>query len=266
MHPLYDIGANLTHNNFSDDLPEVLERAGANGIGWLAVTGSSLESSEQARQLAHRYPNLIATAGVHPHHASEYNQAVETGIRALLEDAKVCAVGEMGLDFNRNYSTCEQQEHAFRAQLEVAADTNLPVFLHQRDAHQVFIDILREYRGRLTRGVVHCFTDGAKELQDYLDLDMHIGITGWICDERRGVHLRELVRSIPNHRLMLETDCPYLLPRDLDPMPANRRNEPQWLKHIAEVVAECCAKSLETLAAETSATARAFFADTPDSD
>lgn len=260
--PLYDIGANLTHNSYTDDLDAVLQRAAAEGVNRLAVTGSSVEASEQACALAQRYPALVATAGVHPHHASDYTPASTESLRELLANPQVRAVGETGLDYYRNYSTVQQQEHAFREQLQLAADTAMPVFLHQRDAHGAFMDILREYRERLGRGVVHCFTGSAEELRDYLDLDMHIGITGWICDERRGAHLHELVPLIPHNRLLLETDCPYLLPRDLKPTPKTRRNEPRWLGHIARTVAACRNESPDELAAQTTANAEAFFART----
>jgi TatD DNase family protein len=119
--------------------------------------------------------------------------------------------------------------------------------------------ILRRWRSRLSAAVVHCFTDGDTELRDYLDLDCHLGITGWICDERRGAHLRELVRRIPADRLLLETDAPYLLPRDLKPRPAHHRNEPMYLAHICEVLAVCMGKPTAQLAAETTANAQRFF-------
>jgi TatD DNase family protein len=135
----------------------------------------------------------------------------------------------------------------------------MPVFLHERDAHRRLMDILRPWRDRLPRAVVHCFTGTGDELRGYLDLDLHIGITGWICDERRGRHLRELVSLVPEDRLMVETDGPYLLPRDLRPRPPGRRNEPAFLPHILESVAACRGVSPAALAASTTATATAFF-------
>jgi TatD DNase family protein len=133
------------------------------------------------------------------------------------------------------------------------------VFLHQRDAHDAFVGVLREYRPRLLAGVAHCFTGEARELRDYLDLGLSVGITGWICDERRGQHLRELVRQIPLDRLLVETDAPYLLPRDLQPRPSHRRNEPKFLPHITRVIAACRGESFAALAAATTANAVKFF-------
>jgi TatD DNase family protein len=133
------------------------------------------------------------------------------------------------------------------------------VFLHQRDAHDAFVGVLREYRPRLLAGVAHCFTGEARELRDYLDLGLSVGITGWICDERRGQHLRELVREIPLDRLLVETDAPYLLPRDLQPRPSHRRNEPKFLPHIARVIAACRDEPFAAMAAATTANAVKFF-------
>lgn len=235
---LIDIGANLGHEAFQHDFDEVLERAHAHGVERMVVTGASAEGTRHALALAHAHPGrLSATAGVHPHHAIDYDDATDALLRMLACDPAVCAVGETGLDYNRNYSPRDVQLQVFERQLQIAVDVQKPVFLHQRDAHEDFMSLLRRYRDRLAGAVVHCFTDTGEALRDYLALDCHIGITGWICDERRGTHLRELVREIPANRLMIETDAPYLLPRTVRPQPAHRRNEPMYLKHICQEVA-----------------------------
>ena len=171
----------------------------------------------------------------------------------------VVAIGETGLDFNRDFSPRPLQERAFAEQLELACHCKLPVFLHQRDAHARFLPILREQRDRLKGGVVHCFTGTREELYDYLDLDMYIGVTGWICDERRGRELQELVREIPHERLLLETDAPYLLPRNMQPRPRGRRNEPAWLVWVLRMVAACREEAEDVLARQTTANARRCF-------
>ena len=168
-------------------------------------------------------------------------------------------MGETGLDFYRDFSPRPDQERAFEAQLEIASRLGLPVFMHERDAHRRFVEILKPVRDRLGPAVIHCFTGDRDDLDTYLDLDLHVGITGWICDERRGLHLRELVGRIPTDRLMLETDSPYLLPRDLRPRPRSRRNEPAHLAHVARAVASATGETVEALAARTTATACAFF-------
>jgi TatD DNase family protein len=171
----------------------------------------------------------------------------------------VVAAGECGLDYYRNFSPPDAQRRAFEWQLRLAADSRKPVFLHQRDAHADFTALLREHRASLVGGVAHCFTAGERELDDYLQLDLSIGITGWINDERRGGHLNALMPRIPPHRLLLETDAPYLLPRDLSPKPASRRNEPMFLGHIGTAVARARGQSVEQCATETTANARALF-------
>jgi len=257
---LVDIGANLTHSSFQHDLTAVLDRAAAQGVDQLVVTGASRDGSPQALALAQAHPGrLFATAGVHPHHADEYDADCDALLRELVAAPQVRAVGETGLDYHRDLSPRPTQQFAFERQLQIALDCGKPLFLHQRDAHDDFMAILRPVRDRLAAVVVHCFTGTREELFDYLDLDCHVGITGWICDERRGTHLREIVGNVPLNRLMIETDSPYLLPRNLRPMPSHRRNEPMYLAHICAEVARDRGESLETTAAGTTATARAFF-------
>jgi TatD DNase family protein len=259
MH-LIDIGANLTHESFRRDFDAVLDRARKAGVGHIIVTGASREGSEHALELAREHPEMLhATAGVHPHHAGDYGAETDALLRALAREPEVVAVGETGLDYFRDLSPRPAQRAAFEKQLAIAVELGMPLFLHQRDAHDEFFALLKSARDRVPAAVVHCFTDDRRALFDYLDLDCHIGITGWICDERRGTHLRELVRSIPAHRLMLETDAPYLLPRDIRPPPSDRRNEPLYLAHICEAVAHERGETSVALAEQTSANARAFF-------
>ena len=258
---LIDIGANLGHESFRHDFAAVLRRAHEHGVTCMVVTGASRAGSEEALALARAHPGVLwATAGVHPHHAADYDAATDARLRELAQDPSVRAVGEMGLDFNRNFSPREAQLFAFERQLAIAAELGKPVFLHQRDAHADFLALLRRWRDRLPAAVVHCFTDTRAALLDYLALDCHIGITGWICDERRGSHLREFVREIPANRLMIETDAPYLLPRTVQPQPSHRRNEPMYLKHICAEVARDRGEDVAVTAANATAAARAFFA------
>lgn len=259
MHPsIIDIGVNLTHRSFASDLPAVLARARAAGVVHMVVTGTSLAGSSRAVELAVAHPGVLsATAGVHPHDSKHWDADAPRRLAALAGRPQVLAIGECGLDFDRDFSPRPDQERCFAAQLELAATTGLPVFLHERKAHARFVEILAEHRSRLCDAVVHCFTGTKAELHRYLDLDCHIGITGWICDERRGLHLRELVPSIPASRLMIETDAPFLTPRDVRPTP--KRNEPALLAHVARAVAAARGEPVEALAAASTATAAAFF-------
>jgi TatD DNase family protein len=247
-----DIGANLTHSAFRDDLPEVLARARAAGVDTVIVTGTSVEESRRALALG-----LPCTAGVHPHHARECGPDTIPALREIAANPLVVAIGECGLDFNRNYSPHPDQEKWFRAQIEFSFSVSKPLFLHSRDAHPRFAQILKEMK--VEKAVAHCFTGDKEELHAYLDLGLYVGITGWICDERRGKHLLELVRDIPRDRLLVETDAPYLTPRDLRPQPKARRNEPAFLPHIVAAIARALGRPAAEVAAETARNAQELF-------
>jgi len=255
---LIDIGANLTHPAFRDDLDEVLARARLAGVGTIIVTGTTARESGDAAALAASHPDMLfATAGVHPHHARECGPETIPRLRTLSQNPRCVAIGECGLDFNRNYSPHPDQEKWFVAQLELGLSLGKPLFLHSRDAHPRFAEILRHHH--VKKAVAHCFTGQREELRAYLELGLYVGITGWICDERRGRHLAELVREIPRDRLLLETDAPYLTPRDLKPQPKARRNEPAFLPHILKAVARALGRPAEELAAETARNAEELF-------
>ena len=258
---LIDIGANLAHDSFDADRDEVIERARQQAVCRMVLTGSSEKSNRDAFELARGRPGvLFATAGIHPHHAAEYTDAVHESIRALLAENIVVAGGECGLDYFRDLSPRDVQRAAFERQLELAVESRKPVFLHLRDAHEDFVRILRPFLPALKRGVAHCFTGNREELRELLDLGLYIGITGWICDERRGRHLHEIVGMIPDDRLMIESDAPYLLPRSLNPKPKSRRNEPAFLREVLRVVAQARGVSEEAAADATTRTASEFFA------
>lgn len=260
---LIDIGVNLGNPSFDQQQRAVLERAYAAGVCQLMLTGTSIDGSEQAAMLCNELDEagnrLFSTAGIHPHSASDWTADSAGQLRELLRQPRVKAVGECGLDFNRDFSPRPQQEKVLQEHLALAAELQLPVFLHERDACQRLLDILKEYRDHLPAAVVHCFTGEQRSLFAYLDMDLHIGITGWICDERRGTHLHPLVREIPRGRLMLESDAPYLLPRSLRPKPKSGKNEPAYLPEVLREVALHRGESEQDLAAHSTACARAFF-------
>ena len=256
-----DIGINLGHDSYDGDREAVLARALEAGVRQMVVTGASLEGTPKAIEVAQSHPDrLRATAGCHPHYAAELETADAVARLAALAGApEVVALGECGLDYYRDLAPRDVQRHAFERQLELAVALRKPVFLHVREAHADFISILRAHRDSLVDAVAHCFTGTRDELVDCLDLGLAIGITGWICDERRGHHLQGIVGLVPPGRLMIETDGPYLLPRDLNPKPRSRRNEPMYLPHIAAVIARARGESIDRLAEHTTATAQAFF-------
>ncbi len=259
-----DIGVNLANNAFDADREAVLQRALDAGVEACILTGTCTNTSETVAKLCENYEEqfpgmLYCTAGVHPHDAKTFTGNTVSVLRDLAALPQVKAIGETGLDFNRNYSEPADQEKAFAAQLELAAEIKLPVFMHERDASKRQLEIIREYRDHLADGVIHCFTGDQKTLFNYLDLDLHIGITGWICDERRGLELQRLVHNIPLERLMLETDAPYLLPRTIKPKPKSRRNEPSYLPYVLQGVADHYPKDIAIIADETCRTTRRVF-------
>ena len=268
---LFDICVNLADKSFDKDRDAVLTRAAEAGVSHMLLPGSDLEDSKEHIKLVQDQQTdavkMLTAVGYHPHQAKLWTEKSKASLATLIQehatDGLIVAIGECGLDYNRNFSKPEQQRTAFSAQLELAKETGLPVFLHERDAHTDFAAILAEHRQDLAGALVHCFTGSREQLEHYLELDAHIGITGWFCDERRGKHLHELLPLIPPDKLMLETDAPYLLPRDLPKEqvnPANsRRNEPAYLAHLLSSIAGCLGKSPDTLAAETTANAMKFF-------
>ncbi|WP_227875860.1 TatD family hydrolase [Kushneria konosiri] len=259
--PLIDIGANLTHESFQKDLDDVLERAAGANLTAMVLTGTDRASIEASVELTRRDTpvTLYSTAGLHPHHAGDFDDSLRRFIEESLSHPGVVAVGECGLDYHRDFSSPVDQRRAFEAHLEMAARTRKPLFLHERDAGGDMLDILRQWRDDIGAAVVHCFTGDKQTLYGYLDLDLYIGQTGWLCDERRGQHLRELVANIPDNRLMIETDCPYLLPRNLPTKLKGRRHEPALLPWIAREIALCKGVSEADIARETTANAQRFF-------
>lgn len=257
---MIDIGVNLTSGRFNKDREQVLESAWTQGVNALIITGTSVEGSRGAAALAAEDPRrLFATAGVHPHEAKTWDETAAQQLRALAEQPQVVAIGECGLDFNRDFSPRPDQLACFEAQLALAAEVGKPVFLHQRDAHAAFMPILRRYRDQLPGAVVHCFTGTGEELEDYLLLDCHVGVTGWVCDEKRGGELRKLVSRIPADRLLVETDAPYLTPHNLPKKPKGNRNEPAFLTYVISKIAECRDEPFATVAEATAHNAERLF-------
>ncbi|MFD0676028.1 MULTISPECIES: TatD family hydrolase [unclassified Paenibacillus] len=257
---MIDIGVNLMHRSFQQDRDKVVARAAEEGVSPLILTGTHERNSEEAARYAARFPGkLYATAGIHPHDARNCTAHTIEKLRRLASLPQVVAIGECGLDYNRDFSPRDVQKKWFEEQVQLACELQMPLFLHEREAHSDFIGLLKPYAGRIHKAVVHCFTGSTHELQVYLSMGFYIGITGWICDERRGKHLRDLVRKIPLNRLMIETDAPFLTPRDLSVKPQDGRNEPAFLPHIAQAVAACVGKTREEVADITTETAKDFF-------
>lgn len=256
---MIDIGVNLTNSRFDKDRDTVLENALSAGVSHQIITGTNLLESEKALELCLQHNNLCCTAGVHPHDADNVAVDYIEQLTKLASSPKVRAIGECGLDFNRNFSTPENQQRVFSEQVNLACEVNMPLFLHQRDAFDAWQNILTPALSKIPAAVSHCFTGNLKELKACLDMGLYIGITGWICDDRRGQELYDIARYIPLNRIMIETDAPYLTPRTIRPKPKSSRNEPKYLPYVADTLAQAMGIDTNTLIMHTSNNAKQFF-------
>ncbi len=270
---MIDIGVNFHSSQLKGLATELLSRAAAAGVTHVVATGTSLRASELALEFARtheparppegRMPQGLpgirvwATAGMHPHDASHWTDQSVAQFAPLWADAHVVAIGECGLDYNRMFSPKEAQRAAFEAQAAVAVRCAKPLFLHCRDAFDDFRAMLADASAAGAHGVVHCFTDGAREAEAFLELGFDIGITGWVTDAARGAALRDALRVIPADRLHLETDAPYLRPKNAGK--TRPYNEPALLPFVAKAVAELKEMDAAALAAQASANSRRLF-------
>lgn len=260
INQIIDIGINLLHHSFEADREEIVRVAEADNISPLIITGTNVKSSMEASNYAAKFPNkLYSTAGVHPHDSKGCNSSTLQKLKSLAKNPQVVAIGECGLDYDRDFSPRDIQCKWFEEQINLACELNMPLFLHERSAFEDFISIMKSHEKFINRAVVHCFTGNEKELNTYISMGYYIGITGWICDERRGKHLKNLVKIIPIDKLMIETDAPFLTPRDLKSKPENNRNEPIYLRHILNTIAKCRNMDTDELAYKTTHTAKMFF-------
>ncbi|TBR38555.1 cytoplasmic Dnase [Marinomonas agarivorans] len=248
---MIDIGVNLTHPSLLDKLEQNITLWQQQGISNIIAIASDLEESQKLQAICQQHNSIYQTIGCHPHQAKTWHTSSNFLCRDLIQNSPTCvAVGETGLDFNRNYSTPEEQITAFESQIQLALEVNLPLYLHEREAEDTLQSLLVNHASQslastpLT-GVIHCFTGSKESLKRYLDLGLYVGITGWICDERRGQELQEAIQYIPKDRILFETDAPYLTPRTLRPRP--KKNHPAYLPHIVEQAAYYAQMSAQEL-------------------
>ena len=260
-----DIGINLINKQFRNDIDSTINRAMDNDVRTMIMTGTSLKNSEESLKIAKKHKGTIySTAGIHPHNAKEYTETVIQRLSRLLEHSEVVAVGECGLDFDRDFSPRMKQETCFRAHLELAVNKGKPLFLHERAAFVRFNQIIDDYVDKISNSIVHCFTGNIEQAKVYLDKGFYIGFTGAITDTRRFDHLKKVIRYIPSDRYMIETDAPFMLPKnipyEMGPKGNHkRRNEPQFLPYVAKYLAECRNESLEEVAIKSTQNAEQFF-------
>lgn len=258
---MIDIGINITSAQFDKDAQAVLARAFEAGVTGIILTGTSYEASVRSGLVARSDKSrLTFTAGVHPHYASKWTKQSRASFESLWEDEQCVAVGECGLDYFRDLSPRSQQRAVFEAQLEAALAQGLPAFMHCRGAFEDFFSIATSFVAQGGRGIVHCFTGSTKEVLAYQELGLHIGVTGWVTEQGRGKELREAVRFIEPGKLHLETDAPYLTPRNHPKLKSGRhRNEPAYLEWVAQEVAMLRGEPLEELKQRSAANSRGMF-------
>ena len=231
-----DIGVNLFDRQYKNKENKIVEDAYKDDIG-LILTGSSIKSSILASDYTKNKDSIYCTVGVHPHAAKTCNEHTLNTLKKLAEsNSNVVAIGECGLDYDRMFSPKNTQLEWFEKQIYLAEELNLPLFLHERSASDDFYKIMRQHKEICRFSVIHCFTGTKETALRYLNLGCFIGITGWICDDRRNKDLLEAIRIIPIERMMIETDAPYLAPKNIQNL--ERINVPQNIKYVAEKIAE----------------------------
>ncbi|XP_056645946.1 3'-5' ssDNA/RNA exonuclease TatD isoform X1 [Diorhabda sublineata] len=279
---LIDIGANLTNKKYSRDLDSVIQRAKDSGVRKIMVTGTSVKASKEALRLTRIYPDtLYSTAGIHPHDAKSYTDESWDELRHIANNTECVAIGECGLDYNRNFSDPEDQKLVFRKHVELAIETNKPIFVHERDAHEDLLKVLDEYSAKLPPVVIHCFTGTQDQALAYLDKGFYIGLTGYLCKDKSDVGVRKLLESgsLPLDRLVVETDSPFMYPNTrASKLPDQvkdsltersmmflhryctfQRNEPCSLPAIVEMIAAFMKKKPEEVALATSFNSMKLF-------
>ena len=258
-HALIDIGANLTHSQLLNNIHTVIENFKKVRVDKVIITSSDIHDTEMALDLIEKFPNLFyTTVGFHPHNAKNFKEKDLEYMENLAKNPNVISIGECGLDYYREYSPRNQQILCFEKQLFLSSKLNLPIFLHERGAHHDFCSILEKYMEKINNCVVHCFTGTKEELLRYIDLGCYIGITGWITDMERGSHLHDIIQLVPEDRLLVETDSPYLIPRNIDKK-HGRINEPAYLPYIVKAISQCLNKNMKYVCDKTYENTKMFF-------
>ena len=257
---LADSCFNINHESFKNDLGDILDAANNVGVEYFFCPASKEKEIEDLINLSESYQkNIFCSVGIHPHNASDLKPNTIENLKKYLGNQHVKAIGEIGLDYYRNFQSPEIQKKCFNAFLELASTNQYPVFLHHREAFSDFYPMIKNCIGEVPDSIVHCFTGTKSELKKFLDLGLYIGITGWICDPKRGADLREIIKYIPLDRLLIETDAPYLVPKNMVNKPRNNRNEPLFLEHIANDISELLNIDKALLAEETTNNFKKLF-------
>ena len=245
MIQYYDIGLNLFCKQFPD--PEQIIRNAEDAGVKCILTGSDMDENRKVAKFVQTH-EVYGTCGIHPHNADRARREdFDEMERILTGNPRVAAVGECGLDYDRMFSTKENQIRCLEKHIVLAEKLEMPMFLHERSASADFVKRFQAHPEVCRRSVVHCFTGTRQELETYLDMGFSVGITGWICDERRAADLRNAVKVLPLERVLIETDAPYLTPRNVKGL--SRTNVPENVKYVAETLAQYMGVSADALTA-----------------
>ncbi|MBN1850123.1 MAG: TatD family hydrolase [Deltaproteobacteria bacterium] len=251
---LIDSHAHLDLKDFQKDLDEVLERAIQEGLSHIITIGIDLESSRKALKLAHQYEFIFSSIGFHPHDADKMDADQLNQLSRMASDPKVVGWGEIGLDFFKNFSPREKQVDAFNQQLDLAVEHDLPVIIHNRDAHQETYETLRKRKDKGARGVIHCFSGDYDLAMRFMDMGYYISIPGTVTYSKAS-NIQDVAARIPLERMLVETDAPFLAP-----VPKRgKRNEPAFVIHTAKKIAELRGMDFEEVARQTSENTRKLF-------
>ena len=254
MITLFDSHAHLDSRKFNDDRSEVIKRAKDAGVKYILNAGSDIKSSQRTLQLAKEEEMVYAALGVHPHEAKYFDNKTYETFKSLAGEEKVVAIGEIGFDFYYNHSNREAQTEAFKRQIELAREVSLPVIIHNRDAHRDTMDMLREMKAEEAGGVLHCFSGSVEIAEEALKMGFYISLAGPVTfkNSRKS---REVAEIVPEDKLMIETDCPYLSPEPK----RGRRNEPAYVAFVAQKIADIRGETPEKVAEYTTNNAKRLF-------
>ncbi len=251
---LIDTHVHLDHERFSCDLNQVIERAKSARVWPIVTVGADLASSGQAVECARRYPGVIATVGIHPHDADSVSEGILDEVRTLAGDERVVAIGEIGLDYHYDFSPRNVQRQVFAMQISLARELRLPIVVHVREAYDDLITILRSERAEDVGGIIHCFSGDREVAKDCLDMGFYISVGG-ILTFADSSKLRQIVKGLPLDRILLETDAPYLTPVPF----RGKRNEPAYVVHVAQALADLKGIAFDKVAEITTANASKLF-------
>ncbi len=257
---MMDTHAHLDASEFENDLADVINRAHEAGVDMIATVGMGLKSCRQSITIAENNPGIVVIAGFHPHQADSVTRDDIKALAELVRHEKVVAIGEIGLDFHRNYSAQDKQYQSLRWQLELVTETGLPVVVHCRDAHEEMLKVLREWKAaqgnasRQSTGIIHCFSGDTDTANQYLELGFHLSLAAYIgYPSSRYAH--DTIRAIPSDRLLVETDCPFFAPQRI----RGKRCEPAHVRDTVAELATIRGVPFETIARQTMENARAVY-------